>query len=999
MEFKLNAQQKKAVEHGDGPLLIVAGAGTGKTAVITQRIAWLIKSKKLQPDNILALTFTEKAAAEMEERVDKQLPYGYVDLWISTFHAFAQRLLADHALDIGLPPQVKLLDQTAAWLLVREHLADFPLDYYRPLGSPNKFIHALLQHFSRAKDELIMPNDYLAYAEQLQLDADNAGWGAVRKGKGKQAKLAAVDKEIMAQEATRVKEVAEAYHFYQKLLLDNEAMDFGDLLTYVIRLLKERPAILQKYREQFPYILVDEFQDTNFAQYELIKLLAAPTNNITVVGDDDQSIYKFRGASISNIMEFKKDFPKAEEVYLTINYRSRQNILDLAYKFIQLNNPERLEVKLARADGKPLTKKLKAAGKIPGQVESYFASSLELEVNWVMEKIVNIYNSDEQIGWNDFAILVRANDHAEPFLQAMQDRQLPHYYLASRGLYQKEVVRNIIAYLQLLDDYHESKALWRILNMSVWQLATADLVKLSHFASRKQWSLWEALTKVGGQIQYPTETVVKFSKVVEQVRKHTALARQQRVWPVVRTWLEDSGYLSYLDNLPEAARLEHFNYLNSFYKKIKIFDSENDQPNVKNFVSQINFELLSGEQGNIEFDPNIGPETIKVMTVHSAKGLEFSYVFVVNLVDQRFPSNNRAELISLPDALVKEPIPEGDMHLAEERRLFYVAMTRAKHGLYLTGGADYGGSRRKKPSRFLVETGLDKGSEQPTVDLLSETEPVKKSSSFNYKQLLPPRFSFSQLRTFAACPWQYYYQYILKVPGKGNHYTSYGKSMHSALQHWFEFVQQRSRSVQTDLFTNQDDKNQVKTDKPLATVDELVQLLEDNWLDDWFTDAQQQQKYLRQGKESLRVFYDSIKDNIPVPLALEKGFLLKIDGHTVKGVIDRIDEQPDGSIRIIDYKTGKSKTSEKLNADDKRQLLLYQLAGQEVLGRKVGELTFYYLDNNQPASFLGTDKELDKLRLWVTKTIESIINMDWSRLPEHHCQWCDPRDSNNYIQT
>ena len=327
-EDKLNLEQKKAVEHREGPLLIVAGAGTGKTTVITERINWLIIRQKINPDEILALTFTEKAATEMEERVDKALPYGYVDLWISTFHAFAERILKEHGLEVGLTTEFKLLDQTAAWLLVRNNLDKFELDYYRPLGNPNKFIHALLKHFSKAKDEMVKPQDYLEYAESYRLDND------IRKD------------EIVALEVRRLEEIANAYHVYQQLLLGNNFLDFGDLINYVYELFLKRPQILKKYQEQFKYVLIDEFQDTNFAQYQLIKLLAKPRNNLTVVGDDDQSIYKFRGASIANILEFKKDYPKCLEIYLTANYRTKQNILDAAYKFIQLNNPNRLEVQL-----------------------------------------------------------------------------------------------------------------------------------------------------------------------------------------------------------------------------------------------------------------------------------------------------------------------------------------------------------------------------------------------------------------------------------------------------------------------------------------------------------------------------------------------------------------------------------------------------------------------------------------------------------------------------
>jgi len=327
----LNKEQLEAVTFGEGPLLIVAGAGTGKTTVITKRVAYLIEAKKLSPNEILAVTFTDKAAEEMEERVDKLLPYGYLDLWISTFHSFCQRVLQEYGLDIGIPGDFKILDPTSAWLLIRRNLERFHLDYYRPRGNPTKFIHALIEHFARCKDQGIYPEDYLRYAQKIEND--------FQKGR---------NKELDDTEVRRIKEIAKAYETYQQILLENSALDFGDLINYTLLLFKKRPKILKKYQDQFKYILVDEFQDTNWAQYELVKLLAEPRKNITVSLDDDQSIYRWRGSSFNNLLRFKEDYPEAKEVILVKNYRSTQDILDLAYKFIQLNNPNRLEYQLSQ---------------------------------------------------------------------------------------------------------------------------------------------------------------------------------------------------------------------------------------------------------------------------------------------------------------------------------------------------------------------------------------------------------------------------------------------------------------------------------------------------------------------------------------------------------------------------------------------------------------------------------------------------------------------------
>ncbi|MBT4722385.1 UvrD-helicase domain-containing protein, partial [Candidatus Falkowbacteria bacterium] len=440
-----NEAQKRAITHGEGPQLIVAGAGTGKTRVVTARIAWLITEKNVNVDEVLALTFTEKAATEMEERVDQMLPYGYVDLWISTFHAFCDKILKMHALEIGLPNDYKLLDQTQSWMLVQNNLDRFNLDYYKPIGSPTKFIHALLGHFSRCKDEGIKPEDYLKYAEDLKLNSDSTS--IIKNLKIDTEGLSESEqKELLAQEILRVNELANAFHVYQQILLENDAMDFADLINYTIDLLKRRPAILQKYRNKFKYILVDEFQDTNTVQYELIKMISAPKNNITVVGDDDQSIYKFRGASIANIMDFKKDFPGSKEVVLTENYRSCQEILDISYKFIVQNNPNRLEHELG------IKKELKSHLDCESVIKHIHEASGEDEAKAVIEKIIEIKNSEDK-EWSDFAILIRANSSAEIFISYLNQMDIPYQFLAMKGLYNKPIILDIVSYFKLLDNY------------------------------------------------------------------------------------------------------------------------------------------------------------------------------------------------------------------------------------------------------------------------------------------------------------------------------------------------------------------------------------------------------------------------------------------------------------------------------------------------------------------------------------------------------------------
>jgi len=969
---KLNIAQKQAVTHDNGPVILIAGAGTGKTTVITQRIAYLIEQNKAKPEEILAVTFTEKAASEMAERVDKLLPLGYAELWIHTFHGFCEKVLKNYAIDIGLPNDFKLLDTTAAWLLVRQNLDKFNLDYYQPIGSPTRFIHALITHFSRCKDEVVYPEEYLKYAEDAHLNTDQAG-----------------DREEIEQETLRIREVANAYHVYQQLLLENNALDFGDLINYTLRLFQKRPVILKKFREQFKYILVDEFQDTNWAQYELIKLLAAPKNNIMVVGDDDQAIYKFRGAAISNILSFKKDYTKKStskkasadtqpalcEIFLTDNYRSGQKILDTAYNFIQLNNPDRLEYQYQRSR-KKLNKKLVSHHKSLGQIEVLSFADKNAEIDGVISKIIEIKKQNKDASWADFAILVRANDQAQGFVSMLRKLGVPHQFMASRGLYSQDIILDIMAYLKLLDNYHESTALFRILSLPVTGLKVETIINLSHLADKKSWSLYYTLKNYKGQINLPQGDEHIIQGVIENIDKHTELAKTKAVSHVIYNWLEDSGYLNLLTLETNQYNKDQLYFLNQFYKKVRNWETEAISASLHEFLAMMNWELESGEQGSLEYDEEAGPDVVKVMTVHGAKGLEFKYVFVTNLVHLRFPSIQRRDAIAMPEAFIKETLPQGDAHLQEERRLFYVALTRAKEAVYLTGAKDYGGAQTKKPSRFIDEIATPS---QEVPSPIKEPASIAKTTT-QAKYPLPKTFSFSQLKAYESCPWQYFYSFIAKVPVRGSAQFSFGKTMHSALQKFYQLIIERTRAGQGDLFGQ--DKKII-----YPSVQDLLKFYEESWIDDWYESAEQKDKYREQGVGILKTYYDKFKNQLVAPLYLEKSFTIKVDNYSVRGFLDRVDVDSSGAWQIIDYKTGNPKKD--LTFDDKKQLLIYQIAAQEVFKAPIKSLTFYYLTSNEPISFVGTDKELAKTKDWIVGTIEKILSHDFTATPGHVCNFCD----------
>jgi DNA helicase-2/ATP-dependent DNA helicase PcrA len=948
---KLNDQQREAVIHDSGPLLIVAGAGTGKTTVLINRLLYLIENKSVKTDNILIVTFTEKGANELVVRADELLPYGYTDLWIYTFHSLADRILRDHGLDIGIGADYKILTQTQQWIFVKKNLAKFKLDYYAPLGNTNKFIGELLRHFSRLKDSHVSSEEYLAYAESLRQNQDNMLSGA--------------------DEPSKIWELANAYHTYNYLLLDNKFLDFGDLVNYCLKLLQTRPAILKYYQQKFKYVMVDEFQDTNFAQYELIKLLAGANNNLTAVGDDDQSIFKFRGASLSNIMQFKDDYKEAKEIVLTANYRSRQNILDRAYEFIAHNNPNRLEIKLN------LNKKL-TSSKTSGEVKYLSFSTMVSESQAVVGMIKDLHQ-EGVTNWSDMAILVRANTTAERFVDELKRQNIPAQFVSLKGLYYKPIILDVLAYWRLLDDYHESSALYRVLNFSEFKINHLDLVNILQFGKTKLWSLYESLVNVSAIPKVGVETNANIVKLLASLKKYSQALKDEPLSRVYVNMVRDI-FLPYLN---ETKHLPDYAYLNQLYKKIIAFEETSPTGLLKDFLELIDWELEAGDSGAVA--PNLDDvDTVKVMTVHTAKGLEFKYVWLVDVVDKRFPTISRGEAIPMPLELAKENLPVGDTHLEEERRLFYVAMTRAKEGLIITGARDHGGVGVKKSSKFIAEAGLV----EEIIDLgesLNELERDLKQeattpSLVKIKYELPKRFSFSQLEAYERCPWAYKHLNLLRIPVSPKPAMTFGRVMHNTLCTWLSSAV--IGSAQGNLFGD-------SLAKPDFSQAKLLKIYEDAWQDYGYANRKEAEEYRQLGREMLKGFYEvQTEQSMPTILFLEKKFYPRIGGEILDCTLDRVDKLPDGTVEIIDYKTGTSKP--KPSFADKRQLLLYQVALEQLSEVKVSRLTYYYLKTGEQVTFTAKPADLEKINQWVIDTIKEIKSFDFTPRPEVHiCKYCD----------
>ena len=948
-EIKLNNEQREAVEYGEGPVLIVAGAGTGKTRVITERIRYLIKNIKAKPNNILALTFTEKASEEMVNRVDEVMPIGYEEPYISTFHSFCDRILREDGLEIGLNIAYKIINYPQQWLLVRKNLFNLNLSYFVPLGNPTKFIGALLNFFSRLQDEDVSKEEIKEFMDSVDTESEKDSAEKLTK--------------------ERWSELFNAYEKYRDLKIKESVLDFGDLIYYTLKLFRERPNILKKYQAQFKYILVDEFQDTNYAQYELIKLIAPADNlakrSLMVVGDDNQSIYKFRGAAVSNILEFQENYSGCEMITLLQNYRSNQPILDAAYKLVTNNNPDTLESKLG------ISKELVGMkGKSPVKPRAIELETLEDEVEWTMQKILEIVASEPQYTYKDFAILARANSHLDPFVLGLRKYGLPYQLVGNRGLYDREEVRDILALLKVLVNPLDAISLYRVLNIDVLNIPHDEISRLLSSARYKKTHLWEVLSEsTHPQIQALQKVLGDFRG---RITKDTPV---QIVYQLVSN-------INYLNPYIEMETVENqmtIKNMDLFLNRVKKFeiDYRNETREIPTIVAFIDYIELMIQAGDNPAQAEIEDiETINLMTVHSSKGLEFPVVFMVDLISNRFPTRNRTDEIEIPEDLIKETLPAGDPHIQEERRLFYVGMTRAQKYLFLTYAKNYGGKRDSTPSGFLTETGI-KTEQVDSSELLrtqTQTGLFGVGSGFREPKIIktgnfsPTFLSYTQISTYLTCPLKYKFSYILNIPTPPNHALSFGSCIHNTLRDFH--IQLRFR--------------------PETTYDELIDIYTKNWQPLGFINEQHRMEYFENGRKLLEDYY---RKNMPLkvkPLEIEKSFNIRINGIKFGGRIDRIDPLEDGGVEIIDYKTGGAKSQKDVDKD--AQVAFYALGAIEALNLKPKKLTLYYVENGEKITTTRTEADLENKKKEIAETLEKIRSGDFESTPGMHCNWCDYKE-------
>ncbi|HEY8868795.1 MAG TPA: ATP-dependent DNA helicase [Candidatus Limnocylindrales bacterium] len=1002
----LNPEQLRAVTHGEGPLLVVAGAGTGKTQVVTRRIAWLVGTRRAKPSEILALTFTDTAAEEMQVRVDQLVPYGYTDTAISTFHAFGDRLIREFALEAGLPSDVRVLSRAEVVIFLREHLFEFELDQYRPLGDPTRFLSALATLFSRCKDEDISPAAYLEYADRRSAEAARLGAAvAAANGDATDAERDAAD--ALAEDARRQTELARAYSRYQELMAGAGFIDFGDQVALALRLLRDSPSIRERVAGRFRYILVDEFQDTNRAQSEVVALLAQRHRNLTVVGDDDQSIYKFRGAAISNILEFRERYSGARMVVLRRNYRSLAPILDSSHRLVRFNDPDRLEVRAG------ISKQLRPQrlGAAPPVRHEAFATGSD-EADWIAAEI------GRRIGVGarprDHAVLVRANADAEPILRSLNVAGIPWRFSGASGLYARPEVRLLLAFLRAVADLGASVDVYAVAASEVYGLGGEDLTAIVNMARRRNRPVWEVLSELDHQpgiLRISAETRKAVGRVVADLRRFADLAHIRPAGEVLYAFLRDTGLLARLAATDSAAAEEALANVARFFEVVRTQSMLLADDRVTFLVPHLATLIEAGDDpATAELDPDA--DAVAVLTVHKAKGLEFPVVFLPGLVAGRFPAAARRDPLAPPVELVRGTLPEGDFQLQEERRLFYVGMTRARDELILSDAADYGGARVRRVSPFVLEAldlPLAAGTAGAGAQVSSSLQRIAGSGT-PAPMVDPTRrpgsepllLSFSGIDDYLTCPLKFKYGHVVRVPIAPHHSMIYGAALHRAVQ---EFHRRHARG-------------------DLMSETQLFEAFELAWSNDGFLSREHEEARLEAGRNALRRFREEqLKPDAVIPAYVEREFNFSLDGDRIRGRWDRVDIEPatkvaDGNDRlsarphadvvsptldllgrervtITDYKSSdvRDPVKARQRARDSLQLQIYAMAYEAMTGRLPDAVQLHFLESGLVGRVDVDPKRLAKARRKIAEAAAGIRARDFAPKPDVlACSYCAYRD-------
>ncbi len=931
----LNREQRSAVTHGDGPQLVIAGPGTGKTEVITRRVAWLIATKRARPAEVLALTFTENAAAEMQSRVDMLVPYGQANAAIHTFHAFGDFLLREHAFELGLPGDVRLITRAEAVVLLREHLFDLGIERYRPLGDPTRFLGALFDMIQRAKDEGISPET------MLEANAARAG-------------------DDQADLLSRL-ELARAYGRYQGLLAERDLIDHGDQVWLPLRLLRERPAIRRSVTERYRHLLVDEFQDMNRVQLELVFELTGRARNVTVVGDPDQQIYTFRGAAQDNVRRFIGVHPGLRRVILRRNYRSLGPIVDVTRRLI------------SHSDHEPSLDSVRPVAhrrvRRPAPVRSLSFATADEETNGVAGAVADAIADGARP--REFAVLARSNTEIDAMARALRVRGVPVRTLMPADFFSRPEVRPLLAFLRVVADPSQTLELYTLATSEPYGLGGPELTHQLAQSRRRHSSLWEILAEPGDRTATKqTPFWMGVAALVRDIDAGIALSHERSSGEVLYDYLRRSGRLS---RLARDEREEEARAVARFFDIVRSRATLLQNDRIGLLIPHLD-ELIEADDALADTGP-LDMDAVSVLTVHRAKGLQFRVVYLTDLTDGRFPARGRPQVLANALEYALGTTVAAD-RLAEERRLCYVAMTRASDELWLTNHlAGPGGRGARRASPFLAEA-LD----LPGTSVAGQLDPALQLAVWGQPVPVPPQapavalpsplsvLSFSELETYLDCPERYRLRHVVGLPSPPHHALTYGIALHQAVAA-FHLAKARGEP---------------------ASESTILEAFKRAWSPEGFLSREHEDARFASGERSLRRFVAQQIDDPSNVVAIERPFVFALDGLRIRGRMDRVDHTADGPV-VVDYKSSDVRDQRKADerARNSLQLQVYAMAHEAETGVLPHQVQLHFLDSGVIGRAMPDPARMDKARTKLRLAADGIRSGRFDAKPELiACGYC-----------
>jgi len=1012
--MNLNPTQKAAVEHKDSPLLVVAGPGSGKTRLVIERILHMLQNG-IKPSEILCLTFSEKAAEEMMERLEKK-GVDVADMDIGTFHAFCKQILDDHMLESGISTSSGTMSRAAQLVWGMSNTDDFKLEHINIGHNAQQVITSIIDGISTFKKELVGPEQlekFLASQKNEELSEDG--------------------RDFM----NKLEDLCKVYYKYQKYQRDHALIDFDDMIVESINLLKSNESVLQKYQNKYKHVFVDEFQDNNFAQLELVKLIAKD-GNITVVGDDDQCIYRFQGAYLTNFNDFKSHYENTTIANLDQNYRSTENIVTLANSCLQ-GQENRQEKNLFSTNEK---------GELVGVIK---CSNESAEVEFVVKQIKELVGkpikrrdgSDRVLEYKDFTILSRRRMDGKKFANALKGLGIPAYFTGESDIFSSPIVRDLMANLKIarspgtagveinrllinhgISDHNIAK-----INRAARNIAHDDdtgidfVLETMKNVSELDVTQKEEITDLVNQIDRVIETAntSSISNLVYQIMMSISDLFQ-------RALVNDS-----------AQNRRYQSLLKEIFIIAQEFETLNPDATLTHFIEYLykvgKFEL------DIE-DINSTSNSVQITTIHQSKGKQFPVVFIVDVATNKLPLRHREKVFYVPNELsqgVQTGTDAKELHIQEERRLLYVAMTRAQNQLYISYCSKYGQNiRESKPSKFLDELkfqtnpliefqtfeGTQEGDvlqEIDKIEKIKQDKQYKANRAINKMQLQSAvkkilelgeidyyekhgkldgfdpseilsvtkddsdiesqlqgekiplidkdslRLSKSKLEVFDKCPLKFKFQYVLKVPTLPSSAADAGTTVHDIIETITKY----------------------QIDGKKVTKKEALDMLDKSWESRAFENDTASNQKKEDAKTWLETFFAWSDANPNTPVAVEKPFSLEIGGVKFTGKIDRVEKTPSGKYVVIDYKTGSAKVTKNTIGDD-LQMNIYAMATEKLYKELPEKTVLFYLAKDKLVENKILESKVNEVKESIENSVGLILDEQFPANPQFkNCNYCD----------